>query len=290
MKNKIIALGFFDSIHLGHRALIEKGKELANKTSSDFCVTTFSDDFLKLINKANKEVYLLAERKEILNNLGVNNLFVFDTTPEFFNMSKDSFLEYISTFLPTGIVVGNDYKFGKNAEGTVEDILAYFENKNVPVKVCNLVQVGEKKISTNDIREYLTDGEIEKANKLLGERFFYSGIVTHGKKNGTKMGYPTINVEIPDGKIKIKSGVYSSYTYVGTDRYLSVTNVGGRPTLNDKHFNVETHLVDVNQDLYGEKVRIEIISFLRDIKKFDNLKELSLQIEKDVETTKRMYL
>ena len=172
----------------------------------------------------------------------------------------------------------------------MEDILAYFENKNVPVKVCNLVQMGEKKISTNDIREYLTNGEIEKANKLLGGRFFYSGIVTHGKKNGTKMGYPTINVEIPDEKIKIKSGVYSSYTYVGTDRYLSVTNVGGRPTLNDKHFNVETHLVDVNQDLYGEKVRIEIISFLRDIKKFDNLKELSLQIEKDVETTKRMYL
>lgn len=290
MKNKIIALGFFDSIHLGHRALIEKGKELANITSSEFCVTTFSDDFLKLINKANKEVYLLAERKEILDNLGVNDIYVFDTTPEFFNMSRDSFLEYISAFLPVGIVVGNDYKFGKNAEGTVEDILRYFENKNVPVKVCNLVHMGEKKISTNDIREYLISGEIEKANKLLGGRFFYSGVVTHGKKNGTKMGYPTINVEIPDGKIKIKSGVYSSYTYVGTDRYLSVTNVGGRPTLNDRHFNVETHLIDANQNLYGEKVRIEIISFLRDIKKFDNLNELSLQIEKDVETTKRMYL
>ncbi len=289
MKNKkVLALGNFDAIHRGHRMLLEKARVIASSSGSKLLVCTFGDDFYANLGRPSREVFLLSERRKIFAGLGINELFIFDTSKEFFNKSKDEFLRYLMTLNPSAVVVGADYRFGKNASGSIYDLKTFFGTKNVRVEVADLLYEDGEKIATTLIKKLLTEGDIEKANGLLGFEYFLTGVVSKGRQVGSGMGIPTANIDIPFHKLPPKPGVYVSKIFVRSKVYPCVTNIGDHPTFDDGHFNVETHIFDFDEEIYGEEVTVTLIKRIRDIVKFDNKQQLVEQINKDVQFAKEV--
>ena len=287
MKNCVLTLGYFDSLHIGHRFLIQKSREIADELNASVTVVTFEDGFLNLINRKNEEVYLLNERTPMLLNMGVNDVCVFPATKEFLSISKETFLEHLITLKPKAIVLGSDYTFAKNADGKASDIKEFFEKIGTKVYIYDLIKKDNEKVSTTKIKELLKNGEIEKANFLLGDTFFYSGRVVKGRQKGKEIGIPTININIPECKIKIKNGVYRTTVTVDGETYRSITNIGKHPTFGDDNFNVETNIFDFNGNLYGKNVTVKIYEFIRGIINFKTEDELRNQIKDDIQKCKR---
>jgi riboflavin kinase/FMN adenylyltransferase len=287
-KNCVLALGFFDSIHIGHRSLLRTAEATAEKYGAEVCALTFGDGFLKNLGRNEEEVYLLSERRHLLKTVGVGSVCVLPCGKSFVNMAKEDFLAYLDGFSPKALVAGSDYRFGKNAEGNASELKAFFEKKGVETVICDLLRTDGKKVSTSDIRVLLKNGEIEKADCLLGGEFFYGGTVIGGHENGRKYGFPTINLDIAEEKIKIKEGVYATRTEFGGKFYRSVTNVGIHPTFSDTHFNVETHVLAEIGDVYGKKARIYFVKYLRGTKCFSDGNALFNQICEDIKTAEEI--
>lgn len=290
MTKKVFALGFFDSIHIGHRYLLDFAKKQADKRKETVVVATFDDNFLTALGRNDAEIFLLNERQRILSFLGFDDTLVLPSCKEFLSAGRTEFLDFIINKNPSAIVVGKDYRFGRNAEGDALFLQEYCQNKGIDVYVVDLLNYNGKKVSSTEIRDLLKEGEVKKASELLGDRFFYSGRVKQGRKQGRTIGFPTVNIDIPPDKIQIMSGVYATKTIVNGIEYVSVTNVGKHPTFGDDVFNVETYVIDENVNLYGEDIKIEFYEFLRNVVKFENKSELAEQIEKDVERTKKVLL
>lgn len=286
---KILVLGFFDSLHKGHRFLFEQAKRFVGD-EKEIYITTFDDGFLHAVGRNDDEIYLLAERKEILKKIGRFNIIVFPSQNEFILKTKEQFCSFLLKLNPTHIIMGSDYRFGKNAEGDTEFLRDFFNNKGVNVVICDFLTDHGEKISTRTIKKLLLGGDIVKANELLVDPFFYEGNVVKGRQDGRKMGIPTLNISIPFGKIKIKSGVYVTRTEIGDKKFLSVTNVGIHPTFGDFSFNVETHLI-VNEEItiqYDEKIRVYFYQFIREIVNFRTKDDLIKQIENDKKFAKEV--
>lgn len=287
---KVIALGFFDSIHIGHRLLIERGRGIAEKANAEFALATFGDDFLTALGRKEEEIFLLNERKEILEGLGVKEIIILPTDKNFLSCGKTDFLKYLSSFNPCAFICGKDYRFADKAEGTAQDLKEYFSPEGIETEILDLLCVNGEKVSSRDIRRYLNEGKSEEAAKFLGQRFFYEGTVKPGRKDGQKMGFPTVNIDIAPEKIKIKSGVYVTVTVAEGKRYLSVTNVGTHPTFNDGVFNVETYVIGTPGELYGRKIKVEFCRYIREIQKFNDKNELAERIRRDVEIAKEVSI
>ncbi|MFW5780601.1 MAG: riboflavin biosynthesis protein RibF [Bacillota bacterium] len=279
---RVLALGFFDSVHIGHRYLLSQAKKVAKKEKARLTVITFNDNFLKNLNRAEKEIYLLKERLKILKKLGYNDVIVLDPTKEFLSMSEDQFLEYILTLNPTAIVAGKDYTFGKMGKGNMAYLSGYMLNKNVKVIEINLQKVNLRKISTTHIKKLLSQGNIEKANCLLGENYFVSGRVTKGRGVGSRMGIPTANLTINEMKHIPLDGVYKTTTEVDNMNYDSITNVGAHPTFEDEINNIETMLIDKKLNLYNKDITVYFEKRIRDIIKFETPEKLANQIKQDI--------
>ncbi|MCR4661363.1 MAG: riboflavin biosynthesis protein RibF [Clostridia bacterium] len=282
---KIICLGFFDSLHLGHRYILSNALKLADNKIENVIVSTFLDNFSEYIKSKVTGIYTLNERLDILNNLGYKNVLIFPTNEEFLGLSNEEFFEYILNFGFDTIVCGTDYTFGKFGKGNVNDLKHIAQQYGINVYTFDLVKNGKEKISTTLIKSLLENGEIIQANEMLGEEFFYSGIVTYGKQNGIKMGLRTANIEVDKHKIKIQKGVYATKTLIDSKEYFSITNVGNHPTFDDYGFNVETHIIDLNEDIYGKGIKVKFYTKIRDIEKFESIDRLVNQIQKDKNKT-----
>ena len=272
MDKKIYALGLFDSMHKGHRELIEKGKTFAKELNAELCVVTFDDELCGLLSKTSKEVYLLREREEIIKY--------------FLQTDKKDFLKLLSDFNPAGFVVGSDYKFGRNAAGDANLLKDYFSDKGVAVTICPLELYNGEKISTTEIKLLLSEGKIEEANYLLDAPFFFTGTVVEGLKNGRKLGLPTANIDFDGRKFIPKEGVYMTKTIVDGRTYLSVTNIGMHPTINTEKANLESHILDFDSDIYKKDIKIEFYKYIRGVIRFKNADELKAQIAKDIDNTR----
>lgn len=290
MKNNVLALGFFDSVHIGHRFLIKTALTYAKKNNAKFIVVTFDDDFLSQLRRDAKEIYLFEEKKEILLSLGVDKVINLPANKEYLSLSKDQFLDYLyDTFCPKAVFFGSDYHFGKNAEGNRDYIYNYFTSKAVEAITVDLLEIDSKKVASSDIRNLLMLGNIKEANKFLGEPYFISGIVEHGFAVGKKLNFPTANISFNEKKLVPKKGVYAVKAVFDGKSYLGLTNIGGRPTFNNETVKAETYILDFDGDLYGKTIKIYLLEFIRDIIKFDNENELKAQITKDITKLKEVY-
>ena len=287
-KKTVLALGFFDSLHLGHRYLLQQAEELANNYNLTLKIFTFNDNFLKNLNRQEKEVYTLNERIELLKNLGYNDIEIIDPSKEFLSKNKKEFIEYIKSFHPVAIVAGSDYHFGKNGEGNINFMKEYFADEDIEIKEINLQKKFNSKISSTKIRKYLEKGKIKKANFLLGEKYSVVGEVIKGRGEGRKFGIPTANINPNSNKMLPKSGVYVTHTLVEGNIYKSITNVGKHPTFFDENFNIETLILDFNKDIYSNEIKVYFDKRIRSIKKFKSPKILSLQINKDIKKVRKM--
>ena len=280
----MLALGFFDCIHVGHRSLLGNLSAVATLYNLTPAVFTFDDDFFKALGKTDKLVYSLDERRKILlDEFGINKIFVGAPSDEFLKMKGEEFTNYLEKIGVEGIIAGEDFRYGQNAECGMKELSTWAISKG---KICitqPILAEWNKKISSRDIRKYLENGEVKTANSLLGNRYFVEGEVVHGRGVGATYGLPTANLNVSDEKVIPLDGVYDTRVKVGSEWYKGVTNVGTCPTFDFHRRTVETHILDFSADIYGEIIRVEFVERIRCVVKFNSLEELKAQIYDDIE-------
>lgn len=291
---KVMALGFFDGIHVGHAALLNKTKERAEEIGATPSVLTFDVHPDTLIFKKPVPLINSADDREdtIRRCFGIDDVLFIHFSQKVMHMDWQEFIDnLIDEMRLVWIVVGHDFCFGYKGLGTAEKLKDYCAQRAVGCDIIPAVCRDGKVISSTLIRELIQNGDIEKANEYLGRPHTLTDTVRSGYHLGTKIGSPTINMRIPEGVIVPKYGVYAAKAYLpdGSVR-LSVTNVGVRPTVSDEHHvSVESYLLDFSGNLYGATVRIEFYSFLRPEQRFSSPEELSAQIQHDAESTRRYF-
>ncbi|MBQ4072633.1 MAG: riboflavin biosynthesis protein RibF [Clostridia bacterium] len=280
----MLALGFFDCLHVGHRSLIANLCSVADLYGLTPAVLTFDDNFFKTLGKTDKLVYNLDERKNILfEEFGIEKVFVGAPTKEFLKMRAEEFLVYLEKLGVGGIIAGEDFRFGLNAEAGMKELTAWAIRNGIICVTQPILAECNKKISSTDIRKYLEYGEVGIANSLLGSRYFFEGEVVHGRGVGATYGLPTANLNVGDDKVLPLDGVYDTRVLVGKEWYKGVTNVGTCPTFDFHKRTVETHILDFDADIYGEIIRVEFVERIRCVVKFNSLEELKEQIHNDIQ-------
>ncbi len=281
----VIALGFFDCIHIAHIELLKKAKEIADRFGAKLCMFTFRSDKTGILYGNEGSVLTYEERLQKAERLGVDCVLFADFDERFMNISANDFIfKILNNFEVKGIVCGFDYTFGKNAEGnskTIEDIA---QKNGIIFEVIKKREFCNKKISTTDIKILLKGGEIKTANVFLAEPYFISGVVVEGRKVGRKIGFPTANILKNIEKMPIKYGVYKTFTYIDGKVYKGITNFGNAPTFNENKMLFETHIDGFSGNLYGKRLTIYFEDYLRPIGKFSSVDELKNRLTKDLES------
>lgn len=272
-----LCLGNFDGVHLGHQKLFKEAKDSGKQVG----VLLFDKNPAEFFpsSKSKKVLTGLNDKIRILESLGIDYVFVIKVSKEFFALKKDEFIkDYIDALHPSLIVCGSDYSFASKAEGKPEDLKEKYH-----VHLVNLLEIDNKKISTQDIIRLIEEGKIEEANSLLGRPYEVRGKVIEGEKIGRTIGYPTANLKLEENYVLPLSGVYSGTT----NGLLSFINVGTNPTVGIlKEEIIETHILDFSSDIYGETIILSFRHFIREEKTFASLSELKSQLDKDITKVK----
>lgn len=276
-----VSLGFFDGLHRGHLAVLNAMKAKADGLST--AVFTFSTDTLRPASKTNQRLMSDEARDKLLKNFGVDYII----EPEFESIRDMSPEQFAKSFLADKlhakkVFCGEDFRFGKKAAAGAEDLRVLLAGTAEVIIVPTLAENNES-ISTTRIRSLILEGDIAKANELLGRPFAIDFAVEHGRKLGRTLGLPTINQAFPENFTVPKFGVYASFTEVGGIKHASITNVGVKPTVGSSHVLAETYINDFSGDLYGKRVTVGLVKFIRGEIKFADVKELKAQIDKDSE-------
>jgi len=285
----VLTIGKFEGIHLGHRALL---REVVNRAKSaglaSVAVAFEPHPFKFLRDPEYKPIFTKTERTELLQELGIDYIVTFDFDADFAAMSAVDFCRKI--FIgskPREIIVGENYRFGNKREGTIETLREAAIAHSAKIHVINNVAT-ETTISTSRIREFLSAGELKKAEELLGFSFFVSGEVTKGRQLGRVLGFPTLNLYTGGDKFLPENGVYETRTSIDGVSMAGLTNIGLRPTVSnpgETQISVETHIPTLSakpNEMYGRYIKVEFERFIRPERRFESAEELIEQIRKDI--------
>ena len=279
---EVTCIGAFDGVHKGHIELINKTKEI----NKNFQIVTF-DEIPKLyFDKSLKPLLDNKNKNNIFNDLKPTNL-IYLKFDEINQLSSDEFLKYLDINLRTKkIVVGKDFKFGKNRSGDVDNIISYFGKDNV-ILLSDYI-IDNEKVSSTKIRNFLDTGNIQKANNFLGREYELSGLVVKGKKLGSKIGFPTANLQLNNDLYLPKFGVYEISCKVNGNLFKGILNIGITPTvLNSKKLKIEAHLFNFNENIYDKNIVIQLKKFIREEIKFNSVDDLIKQINIDISSIKK---
>ena len=284
----VIALGFFDSVHSGHKKVIHSAREIADKKGLTLTVFTFLGNVKAVLNNTDdKCVYLPKEREKLLKDLGADQVFFAPITKEFLSQDRINFLDWLNQkYHIKYYVCGKDYTFGAFGKGDVKVLSDYAKEHSQECVVVDTHTLFNQKVSTSLIKECLQNGDIVKANTLLGRNYSVGGIVEKDRQVGSKMGFPTANISIDSQKFNLKNGVYLGRVKIDERTYFAIVNYGARPTFDLDKTLIEAHIMGFNGDIYGQNIDIEFLDYIRDIKKFSSLEQLKEQLEKDLEFVK----
>ena len=292
-KQKVMALGFFDGIHVGHAALINMIKQRAKETGAEPAVLTFDVHPDNLVfHKTVPLINSAEDREHILKRyFGIDDVVVIHFSQRVMHMDWKEFIdELIDEMNLRWIVVGHDFCFGYKGLGTAAKLKDYCEEHGIGCDIIPAVCRDGVIVSSTLIRQLIESGDMEMANAYLGHPHTLTDVVRSGYHLGTQMGTPTINMGFPQGVIIPRHGVYAAKAYIDGQEYMSVTNVGIRPTVSDSgNVNVESFLLDFQGNLYGHQARIDFYKFLRPERKFDDVEALAAQIKHDAQTTRDYF-
>lgn len=291
-EDSVIALGNFDGVHKGHMELINKAVARADDLNIKSSILLFNEHTDNLIKVGKKDIITTNQTKfEILENLGVDIIYLINFTREFMAYTPKMFLkDFLADNLKIrGVVVGYDYTYGFKKSGDVDFLL---ENKDLfdTIDVINQISSHGEKISSTLIRNLIEEGKIKEANELLSRPYKLIGKIIHAKGLGKKMGYPTANLKLIDNFVIPKYGVYDTDIIINGERFKASTNIGTNPTVEHDGIKIEAHILDFDRDIYGEIVELELLDFVRPELKFDSIEELFDQIAKDVLVTRNRWL
>lgn len=286
----VVALGTFDGCHLGHMSVIRSAYLKAKSLKIKSLVYTFDEIPKSKADNQIKAILTIEEKIKFIRKSGIDYIAI-DSFDSIKDIEGNAFVESIlkSRLKAKCVSCGYNYRFGKNAKYTGEDLKAFFKNDGECVDICQKVSVNNEDVSSTLIRKKINNGSVEDILEYSTPYSIYSKVI-EGKKLGRTIGIPTINQQIPKEKITPKKGVYITECEIGEDVYPSITNVGLRPTVeNTDRENMETYIIGFNGNLYNSYIRVNFYKRLRDEIKFDSLNELKAQIEKDIEKAKAYF-
>lgn len=291
---RVIALGFFDGVHKGHGALLRRVAERARERNAVPAAFTFDTHPESLIlGRATPLLSTTADRADLMRRLyGIQDVIVAHYDRE---MMKTPWEDFITDYLvrdcgAVHVVAGHDFRFGYRGEGNPERLKQKCRELGLGCDIIHPVVQEGITVSSTYIRTLVAQGEMERAREFLGHPHTLSETVAHGKKLGSALGFPTVNLSIPEGVVVPALGVYATRVLVDGQPHMAVTNVGSRPTVDDgDKLTVEGFLLDFSGDLYDKTVRIEFYKFLRPEEKFADLDALRREIARNVEQTRTFF-
>ncbi len=281
-------IGYFDGLHKGHKELIDKTIELSKKFNCEPALITFDPDpWVTIKNLTSvKHITTMKQRINLIVKFGIRTIIILKFTKEMSDLTHEEFSNKILGSLNIkAIVCGFDFRYGQNGQGDIETLK---NTSNFEVHVIDSVNEDGQKISSTRISNELKHGSIEKVNSLLGYNYEIQGIVIHGRNKGSTIGFPTANIEVEQEYYIPRQGVYACFIKVENKWHQAMVNIGFNPTFNsvDK-VSVEAHILDFNKDIYGKRVTLEFVKFLREEQKFNNIDNLKLQLDQDIFSTRK---
>jgi riboflavin kinase/FMN adenylyltransferase len=287
--NAVITIGNFDGVHIGHQALFHGVIEKAGELGGTSIVMTFEPHPIRVLkqNGLPPLITLYEQKVELISTTGLDVLICVPFTREFAAISASEFVEdiLVRRIGMKAIVVGNDYTFGRNREGNLDFLKNCSKSLGFEVILFDWIKMsknGTGRISSTAIRELVNTGKVADAQKMLGRHYQIKGTVEVGRNRGGRLlGFPTANIKLQD-ELCPKTGVYAVTVECLNNIYKGVANIGYSPTFDDGTFSVEVHILDFKENIYGEKIRVNFIEFLRDEIKFLNVSDLSEQIKHDI--------
>ncbi|GIM30815.1 bifunctional riboflavin kinase/FAD synthetase [Paraclostridium bifermentans] len=293
VENTVVTIGNFDGIHKGHIKLIKEAVKEAKTKNYKSVVFTFENHPMRYFRADSiKHIITNEEKVKIFEDLGVDIVFMipFDEY-----MTKISATDFVKTILHEKlkckmVIVGHDFTFARNKEGNASLLESLGKNYNMKVEVIQPIKIKGRRVSSSYIRNLINDGNVSEIKDFLGRNYFLEGEVIHARKIGRTIGFPTANLKAEDKLIIPKNGIYAVKVYIKNKVYYGATNIGYNPTVNGKALSIETNIIDFDEEIYGEIIKVEFLDRIRDEKKFNSLDELKSQLRKDVNFVYKKYV
>ncbi len=281
---RLITIGNFDGLHLGHRSLIEELKRQRSGNNEKVSVVTFHPHPSEFFGRDHKYLFMKEDLIEQLELVGVDELFLLEFGEELAELESEVFLsQYLLSLNPKLILVGADFRYGKGRAGNVSLLESWSKKHGIQMEVPEKLELQGEVVSSSRIREYLLSSHLEKANQMLGRAFYVEGEVRAGDGRGRTIGFPTVNIYPDEKKFIVNPGVYATQLIYNGVKYAAITNVGTRPTFTNGSvpISIESHALQALHIDQGTIIRISFLHYLRSERKFSGADELVKQIELD---------
>ena len=280
---RVIALGFFDGVHLGHREILRRAVIEAQRLSLPSAVFTFFSESNTL--KDRKRIYSTKEKLSLISECGIDEIIIAD----FDAVKSVSAIDFIEKTLVSELgcalaLSGRDFRFGKGAAGDTELLSSTLERLGAALLCPDYVIEEGEKISSSRIKKLLTEGDVKKAGELLGRPYYVKSEVKRGLGLGKLFGFPTVNTEPEDSSVTLRYGVYKCSVMIDEREFSALTNVGTCPTVSERDMHLETYIAGYEGDLYGKEITVNFLDFIRPEQKFDTIEQLKMQIKLDINT------
>jgi len=284
-----LSIGIFDGVHIGHQSIIKKLNTIAAKKNLQSAILTFwphprtvfnPNDDLKFLNTIEEKTYLLEKN-------GIQHLFLKEFDEEFRNLTGEEFVKQIlvEKLNVKHLIIGHDHTFGKNRSGDFNLLQKMSSEFGFEVEQVEAVDFQSRHISSTQIRNALTEGNVKEANEMLGYVYSVSGEVIDGKKIGRTIGYPTANIAVNSMKLLPKKGAYIVDVFVNSQHFKGMLSIGTNPTVDGNSLSVEVYILDFNEDIYGKEISVNFREFLHDEIKFESLEKLIERLDEDQRIT-----
>ncbi len=281
-----MTLGTFDGVHIGHKKILERITQNTENGKYESLVLTFFPH-PRMVLQEKSEIKLLntiPEKSKLLEATGIENLVIHPFNESFSRLTAEEFVHSIlvDQFHIHKIIIGHDHRFGRNRTANIDNLIAFGAEYGFEVEQISAQEIQDVSVSSTKIRKALQDGNMTLANEYLGYSYFLTGEVVKGKQLGRTIGFPTANIQIEeDYKLIPKNGVYVIKTIIGHKEVFGMMNIGFNPTVNGQKQTIEVNLFDFDADIYGEKLEISLLKYLREEQKFGSVDLLKEQLNLD---------
>ncbi|MFB3386403.1 bifunctional riboflavin kinase/FAD synthetase [Flavobacterium sp. LAR06] len=285
-KKTILTLGTFDGVHIGHKKILERITQNTENGKYESLVLTFFPH-PRMVLQEKSEIRLLntiSEKSKLLEQTGIENLVIHPFNESFSRLTAEEFVHSIlvDQFHIQKIIIGHDHRFGRNRTANIDDLIAFGAEYGFEVEQISAQEIQDVSVSSTKIRKALNEGNMKLANDYLGYNYFLTGEVVKGKQLGRTIGFPTANIQIAeDYKLIPENGVYVAKALIGQKEVFGMMNIGFNPTVNGEKQTIEVHLFDFDADIYGEKIEVSLLHYLRDEQKFGSVDLLKAQLNQD---------
>tara|TARA_R110002074_G_scaffold105391_4_gene227622 strand:+ start:680 stop:1615 length:936 start_codon:yes stop_codon:yes gene_type:complete len=290
LEKTVVTIGTFDGIHIGHQKILKDLIEAAKKENKKSVLLTFFPHPRMVLQKEVTIQLLntIEEKASLLEKMGLDYLIIHPFSKEFSRLTALDFVRdiLVNQLNTSRLIIGYDHHFGKNREGNIHQLKEYSSLYDFNVEEIPAQDIDNVSVSSTKIRNALQEGSLKTANNYLGYNYMLNGTVVNGKSLGGKIGFPTANLEVKETyKLIPKTGVYIIKIVIDNVLFYGMMNIGFRPTVSGKDQTIEAHLFNFNKDLYGKNLRLELLYFLREEKKFDSIDDLIVQLKLDKENS-----